>query len=122
MEVISAYEELAPRGIAADRTLLTTTWLMVAVFLCVLGWEVLMRSVVATSRRAQRVARLRQRASEVVQRELQRHQERTEQASTEMENMGQGTDSDEGLQGQRHPLEEEAVELPPVEEIKWSRC
>ena len=73
LEVVSAYEELAPRGISVDKTLLTTTGLMVAILCCVCAWELLKWSLVATSRRARRLARLRDRTRQVVQRELDRH-------------------------------------------------
>ena len=70
--LVQNYEELAPRGLAVDRTLLTSTWLMLAILCCVLGWELLKWSVLATSRRARRLARLRDQTASVVQRELDR--------------------------------------------------
>ena len=75
MDLVPNYEELAPRGLAVDRTLLTTTWLMVAVLVCVVAWEVVKWMVVTTTKKARRLARLRVQAADAVQRELQRHAE-----------------------------------------------
>ena len=75
MEVVPNYEELAPRGLAVDRTLLTSTWVLSALLCLVVAWECLKWIVVNTSRRARRLARLRDRAEQVAQREIRRLQE-----------------------------------------------
>ena len=75
MDLAPTYEELAPRGLSVDRTLLTTTWLMVGILVSVVLWEVLKWSVLATSRRARRTLRLRAQTQEAIQRELERFRE-----------------------------------------------
>ena len=72
MELVQNYEELAPRGLAVDNTLLTTAWLMLTILFGVLGWELVKWSVLTTTRRARRLMRLRDRTAEVVQREVHR--------------------------------------------------
>ena len=72
MELAPNYEELAPRGLAVDNTLLTSMWFMLMILCGVLGWEMLKWSVVTTTRRARRLMRLRDRTAEVVQREVRR--------------------------------------------------
>ena len=83
MDLVQDYEELPPRGLAVDRTLLTTTWLMVAVFFCVVTWELIKWYALATSRRARRLARLRDQTADVVQRELQNYRMRRDHSESE---------------------------------------
>ena len=71
MELTPTYEELAPRGLTVDRTLLTTTSMMVAILACVLIWEFVKWSVFATTRKARRLLRLREQAAEAIRREVE---------------------------------------------------
>ena len=74
MDLAPTYEELAPRGLSVDRTLLTSTWLMTAVLVRVVLWEALKWTVLAGSRRARRLARLRLQTAGVIEREINRLQ------------------------------------------------
>ena len=72
MELTPNYEELAPRGLAVDRTLLTTTWMMLGVLVLVVVWEGVKWTLLTTTRKARRLLRLREQAASAVQREMDR--------------------------------------------------